>query len=109
MEVSALITDLELLKYRERQREAKLDSFLDAYVPGSVQSLQEVDSVSHEPSTSQSDAASHVLPEQHERVQVASEHQQPRTEHQGYFGEKLNMVIGAGASECKGWVLYRQF
>lgn len=110
MEVAALITDLELLKYRERQKEAKLDAFLDAYVPGgSAQSLQDGDK-SLEPSRSQSDAASHVLPEEHERVHVhvASEHQQPRTEHQGYFGEKLNMVIDAGAIACKGWGVDRQ-
>lgn len=110
MEVSALLTDLEILKCRERQREAKLDEFLDAYVPGSPHSLQDLDGgiEGHTPLTSQSDAASRVLPEQHERVHVGSEHRQSRTEHQGYFGEKLNMVFCAGAILCKGLGMLRQ-
>lgn len=79
MEVSALITDLELLKYRERQREEALDSFLEAYVP-----VGEAGESVTQQSSSQSPS--------HDPVQPIS-----RTEHQGYFGEKLSMVISAGA------------
>ncbi|MEW5303114.1 MAG: hypothetical protein WDW36_005837 [Sanguina aurantia] len=92
MEVSALITDLELLNYRERQREEALDSFLDAYVPvgeAGESVTQQRESASQSPS--------------HGPIQVQHAAQPiSRTEHQGYFGEKLNMVISAVKSYWYG-------